>query len=64
MSFNGWQCQDGPKFPQTHETHPMPKINGNEIRPGNILEHDGGLSAPVKGNPSRPDRGGALAWAD
>ena len=50
MSFNGWQCQDGPKFPQTHETHPMPKINGNEIRPGNILEHDGGLWGAVKGD--------------
>ncbi|MEM9786986.1 MAG: elongation factor P, partial [Pseudomonadota bacterium] len=23
----------------------MPKINGNEIRPGNVLEHDGGLWA-------------------
>jgi len=26
----------------------MPKINGNEIRPGNVLEHDGGLWAAVK----------------
>jgi elongation factor P len=26
----------------------MPKINGNEIRPGNILEHNGGLWAAVK----------------
>ncbi|NNL34887.1 MAG: elongation factor P, partial [Silicimonas sp.] len=26
----------------------MPKINGNEIRPGNVLEHNGGLWAAVK----------------
>jgi elongation factor P len=24
------------------------KINGNEIRPGNVLEHNGGLWAVVK----------------
>ena len=26
----------------------MPKINGNEIRPGNVLEHEGGLWAAIK----------------
>ena len=26
----------------------MPKINGNEIKPGNVLDHDGGLWAAVK----------------
>jgi|TARA_R110001606_G_scaffold20690_41_gene73751 elongation factor P len=64
LSFNGWQCQDGPKFPQTHETHPMPKINGNEIRPGNILEHDGGLWGAVKVNHVKPGKGGAFAQVE
>ena len=26
----------------------MPRINGNEIRPGNVLEHNGGLWVAVK----------------
>ena len=26
------------------------KINGNEIRPGNVIEHDGGLWVAVKAN--------------
>ena len=28
----------------------MAKINGNEIRPGNVIEHDGGLWVAVKTN--------------
>ena len=34
----------------------MPKINGNEIRPGYILEHDGGLWVAVKAATSSPAR--------
>ena len=26
------------------------KINGNEIRPGNVIEHDGGIWIAVKTN--------------
>ena len=37
----------------------MPKINGNEIRPGTIIEHDGGLWASVKVNHVKPGKGGA-----
>ena len=38
----------------------MPKINGNEIRPGAIIEHDGGLWASVKVNHVKPGKGGAF----
>ena len=36
------------------------KINGNEIRPGNVLEHNGGLWAVVKTNAVKPGKGGAF----
>ncbi|MFN6951316.1 MAG: elongation factor P [Albidovulum sp.] len=42
----------------------MPKINGNEIRPGTILEHDGGLWAAVKVNHVKPGKGGAFAQVE
>ena len=42
----------------------MPKINGNEIRPGNILEHDGGLWVAVKVGHVKPGKGGAFAQVE
>ena len=42
----------------------MPKINGNEIRPGNILEHEGGLWAAVKVDHVKPGKGGAFAQVE
>ncbi len=42
----------------------MPKINGNEIRPGYILEHDNGLWAAVKVNHVKPGKGGAFAQVE
>ena len=42
----------------------MPKINGNEIKPGFILEHDGGLWAAVKVNHVKPGKGGAFAQVE
>jgi len=42
----------------------MPKINGNEIRQGNILEHDGGLWAAVKIDHVKPGKGGAFAQVE
>ena len=42
----------------------MPKVNGNEIRPGYILEHDGGLWAAVKVNHVKPGKGGAFAQVE
>lgn len=42
----------------------MPKINGNEIRPGYMLEHDGGLWAAVKVSHVKPGKGGAFAQVE
>ena len=42
----------------------MPKINGNEIRPGYILEHDGGLWIAVKTQHVKPGKGGAFAQVE
>ena len=42
----------------------MPKINGNEIRPGNILEHNDGLWVAVKVNHVKPGKGGAFAQVE
>lgn len=42
----------------------MAKINGNEIRPGNVLEHDGGLWVAVKVNHVKPGKGGAFAQVE
>lgn len=36
------------------------KINGNQITPGMVLEHDGGLWAAVKTNAVKPGKGGAF----
>lgn len=35
------------------------KINGNEIRPGNVIEHDGGIWAAVKTQAVKPGKGPA-----
>ncbi len=40
------------------------KINGNEIRPGNVLEHNGGLWVAVKTNHVKPGKGGAFAQVE
>ena len=36
------------------------KINGNEIRPGNIISHQNGLWVAVKNNAVKPGKGGAF----
>jgi elongation factor P len=36
------------------------KINGNEIRPGYVIEHKGGLWAAVKSQAVKPGKGGAF----
>jgi elongation factor P len=35
------------------------KINGNEIRPGNVIEHQGSIWVAVKTNAVKPGKGGA-----
>jgi elongation factor P len=42
----------------------MPKINGNEIRPGNILEHNDGLWSVMKVDHVKPGKGGAFAQVE
>ncbi len=42
----------------------MPKINGNEIKPGFIIDHDAGLWAAVKVNHVKPGKGGAFAQVE
>lgn len=42
----------------------MPKINGNEIRIGNVLEHNGGLWSAVKVDHVKPGKGGAFAQVE
>lgn len=42
----------------------MPKINGNEIRPGYVLEHNGGLWSAVKVDHVKPGKGGAFAQVE
>lgn len=42
----------------------MPKINGNEIRPGNVLEHNGALWVAVKVEHVKPGKGGAFAQVE
>ncbi len=42
----------------------MPKINGNEIRPGNVLEHNDGLWVAVKVGHVKPGKGGAFAQVE
>lgn len=38
----------------------MPKINGNQISPGTVIEHAGGLWVAVKTNAVKPGKGGAF----
>jgi elongation factor P len=42
----------------------MPKINGNEIRPGYVLEHNAGLWIAVKVGHVKPGKGGAFAQVE
>lgn len=42
----------------------MVKINGNEIRPGYALEHNGGLWVAVKVDHVKPGKGGAFAQVE
>ena len=38
----------------------MAKINGNEIKPGNVIEHDGSIWRAVKTMSVKPGKGGAF----
>src|SRR5690606_11473274 len=45
------------------QTVPM-KINGNEIRPGNVITHKGGLWVAVKVQHVKPGKGSAFAQVE
>ena len=40
------------------------KINGNGIRPGNVIEHQGGIWVAVKTQHVKPGKGGAFAQVE
>ena len=40
------------------------KINGNEIRPGNVIQHKGGLWVAVKTQAVKPGKGPAYAQVE
>lgn len=40
------------------------KINGNEIRPGNVIQHKDGLWVAVKTQHVKPGKGGAFAQVE
>ena len=40
------------------------KINGNEIRPGNVIQHQGTIWAAVKVQSVKPGKGGAFAQVE
>ena len=40
------------------------KINGNEIRPGNVIQHNGELWVAVKLQHVKPGKGGAFAQVE
>lgn len=42
----------------------MPKINGNAIKPGFVVQHDGGLWVAVKAEHVKPGKGGAFAQVE
>ena len=42
----------------------MAKINGNEIRPGNVIEHQGTIWRAVKVEHVKPGKGGAFAQVE
>jgi elongation factor P len=42
----------------------MPRINGNQITPGAVINHDGSLWVVVKTNAVKPGKGGAFNQAE
>ncbi|MFT4794309.1 MAG: elongation factor P [Paracoccaceae bacterium] len=57
-------ARGGPGPQPLIQTSDVMKINGNEIRPGNIIEHDGGLWVAVKTSHVKPGKGGAFAQVE
>src|SRR4030042_7168847 len=49
---------------QTRSIWSVMKINGNEIRPGNVIEHQGSLWMAVKTQAVKPGKGPAYAQVE
>jgi elongation factor P len=49
---------------RTESNNPMAKINGNEIRPGNVVNHQDRLWVAVKVDHVKPGKGGAYAQVE
>ena len=47
-------------MPSSGRNETMPKINGNQITRGTVIDHDGGLWVAVKTNAVKPGKGGAF----
>jgi elongation factor P len=54
------QADERQPFSACAASIPMPKINGNQITPGTVLEHQAGLWVAVKTNAVKPGKGGAF----
>jgi elongation factor P len=59
--FAGAVCAPAP--PLSNPAEPM-KINANAIKPGNVLQHEGGLWTVVKTQHVKPGKGGAFAQVE
>ena len=53
-----------PEAPSKTSTRQTMKINGNEIRPGNVIEHQGSLWMAVKTQAVKPGKGPAYAQVE
>jgi elongation factor P len=53
-----------PEPPSKTSTRQIMKINGNEIRPGNVIEHQGSLWIAVKTQAVKPGKGPAYAQVE
>ena len=53
-----------PTISRTESTTRMAKINGNEIRPGNVVNHQDRLWVAVKVDHVKPGKGGAYAQVE
>ena len=54
-----WEAETPSAQNSSGKSVKMAKINGNEIRPGNVIEHQGGLWVAVRTNTVKPGKGGA-----
>ena len=65
MLCKGRPYRESPAFPPpSFQDIPMPKINANAIKPGMVLQYEGGLWSVVKTQHVKPGKGGAFAQVE